>query len=60
MYITQPLFFFTHRSKGDPTLTTIGGEVALGDSGGPAALGMDRLNGSRGLAALELAREGRG
>lgn len=42
---------------------TIGGDVALaGSAGDPAAaaLGMERVNGSRGLAALELAQEGKG
>jgi hypothetical protein len=43
----------------------IGGDVALAGSASDspttaAALGMERENGSRGLAALELAREGRG
>ena len=45
-----------------------GGDVVLAGSsaGNPTAaaaavpLGMERLNGSRGLAVLELAREGRG
>lgn len=56
----------THRSSGDPTLMTMGGDVALAGSAGEApvpaalALGMERVNGSRGLAALELAWEGRG
>ena len=61
-------FYSTHRSSGDPTLMITGGDMVLAGSsaGNPAAaaaavpLGMERLNGSRGLAALELAREGRG
>ena len=45
---------------------TMGGDVALAGSAGDApvpaaaALEMERVNGSRGLAALELTREGRG